>query len=299
MAEMLGTTVRAPKYYISTWFSITNPNPNPNPNLPNNPAPSSDDEVQDENVFFTHLDKNQQDIDQDHNVINNNGLTIEDNDFWLSLKHKLLDSLRRSSKLETEIRKIANQIVINSSETRFCSCVETKAANCCRKCVLSQISDGLGKQGYNASLCKSTSRSSDQFLFGEHKFVDVVENIGKNRTKEVRVIIEINLRSEFEMSSGLVSTEEYKELVQLLPELYIGKAERLDMVINIMCLAAKMCMKHNNMHLAPWRTYQYMCAKWLGPYKRDNKTSNNTSQKRVSMLTLDLQNMLPNNPLAV
>ncbi|KAM6592396.1 hypothetical protein CsatA_000099 [Cannabis sativa] len=224
----------------------------------------------------------------------------------------LFDSLRRSSKLETEMRKIANQIVINSSETRFCSCVEAKAANCCRKCVLSQISDGLGKQGYNASLCKSTSRSSDQFLFGQHKFVDVVENIGKNRTKEVRVIIEVNLRSEFEMSSGLVSTEEYKELVQLLPELYIGKAERLDMVINIMCLAAKMCMKHNNMHLAPWRTYQYMCAKWLGPYKRDksslidindllffSKTSNNTSQKRVSMLTLDLQNMLPNNPLAV
>ena len=138
---------------------------------------------------------------------------------------------------------------------------------------------------------------------GDHTFVDVVDN---SRKGEVRVIIEINFRAEFEMARA---SEEYSRLVHLLPEVFVGKVERLYSVTKIMCSAAKKCMKEKKMHLAPWRKHQYMQAKWLGPCKKTTSSSGVLSVGesgsgggsprprvgvRASMLTVDLLEVLPN-----
>ena len=94
---------------------------------------------------------------------------------------------------------------------------------------------------------------------GEHTFLDVLEP-SPSKKSEVRVIIELNFRGEFEVARA---SEEYKQLTKKLPEVLVGKVERLQNLIKILCSAAKKCMKENKMHMGPWRKHRYMQAKWL------------------------------------
>lgn len=115
---------------------------------------------------------------------------------------------------------------------------------------------------------------------------------------KVRVIIELNFRAEFEMAKA---SQEYNQLVRRLPEVFVGKVERLNTIIQILCLAAKKCMKEKKMHLGPWRKHRYMQAKWLNTCERSTSMpvltmgySARLPKPKASMLTVDLLDMLPN-----
>lgn len=138
--------------------------------------------------------------------------------------------------------------------------------------------------------------------------MDVIDNTSSKKG-EVRVVVELNFQAEFEMARG---SEEYNRLVRRLPEVFVGKAERLSNVIKIMCMAGKKCMKQKKMHMGPWRKQKYMQAKWLGPCERNTNWSSNSlfsnnnkrdsmaimpnssSKPKASMLTVDLLGILPN-----
>lgn len=125
--------------------------------------------------------------------------------------------------------------------------------------------------------------------------MDVLETSKKGVT---RVIIELNFRAEFEMARA---SEEYNGLVRQLPEVFIGKAERLQSIIRILCAAAKKCMKDQHMHIGPWRKQRYMEAKWLGPCERRSAPLptlpiglvGRPRKPRASMLTAGLTGKLP------
>lgn len=136
---------------------------------------------------------------------------------------------------------------------------------------------------------------------GEHTFLDVIDNTNPKKGN-VRVMIELNFQAEFEMARG---SEEYNQLVKKLPEVFVGKVERLSNLIKILCMAAKKCMKDKKMHMGPWRKHRYMQAKWLGPFERNTSTiplSMGYSNEKIitkpkykaSMLTVDLLEKLPN-----
>lgn len=121
----------------------------------------------------------------------------------------------------------------------------------------------------------------------------------KSSTKrgEVKVVIELNFRGEFEMARG---SENYKRLISKLPEVYVGKVERLRVLIKILCSAAKKCMKEKKMHLAPWRKHKYMQSKWLiGTCDRFATVAPVTGdyvrppRPKASMLTCDLLDNFP------
>ena len=111
----------------------------------------------------------------------------------------------------------------------------------------------------------------------------------------IRVIIELNFQAEFEM---MKASQEYNHLISRLPKIYVGKTERLESLIKILCSASKKCMKDRKMHIAPWRKLKYMQAKWHGV--RESKSlllpdilstverSSSLSRPMVSLLTLDL-----------
>lgn len=112
------------------------------------------------------------------------------------------------------------------------------------------------------------------------------------------MIIELNFRAEFEMARA---SEEYNGLVRKLPEVYVGKIERLSNIIKVLCMGAKRCMKENKMHMGPWRKHKYVHAKWLGPCKRNTSTTSLSNsmmgnsevmmpkpKPRASLLTVDL-----------
>lgn len=136
---------------------------------------------------------------------------------------------------------------------------------------------------------------------GDHEFVDVVE---RSKKGEMRVIVGLNFREEFEMARG---SEDYNGLVRRLPEVFVGKAERLSNVIKLMCVGAKKCMKQKKMHMGPWRKHKYMQAKWLGPCERNTNWSSSfpmwdshdnqsmpKPKPKASMLTVDLLEKIPN-----
>lgn len=83
--------------------------------------------------------------------------------------------------------------------------------------------------------------------------------------KTVRVVVELSFRAEFEVARASAG---YRALVTVLPEVFVGRTDRLRGVVKVMCAAAKQCMKENNMHMGPWRKHKYMQAKWLGTPER-------------------------------
>lgn len=115
---------------------------------------------------------------------------------------------------------------------------------------------------------------------------------------EVRIVIELNFRGEFEMARA---SAEYNRLVSRLPEVFVGKSERLKAMIKILCHAAKKCTKEKKMHLGPWRKQKYMEAKWFGRCERKAPSSpalpvdfsGRLPRQRTSLLTFDLPENLP------
>jgi uncharacterized protein (TIGR01615 family) len=97
-------------------------------------------------------------------------------------------------------------------------------------------------------------------LTGEHSYIDVVMESKNRNKKPIRFVIELNFRAEFEMARA---NKEYRKLVNTSPEMFVGKSEKLENVVKIMCESAKRCMKENKVHMAPWRKYQYMQSKWM------------------------------------
>lgn len=124
----------------------------------------------------------------------------------------------------------------------------------------------------------------------------MVEKSNGKKLGEVRVVIELNFRAEFEMARA---SDEYNRLISRLPEVFVGKAEKLRVLIKILCSAAKTCMKEKKMHLGPWRKHKYMQAKWLGTCERSAPASlpvgfsDRPIRPRASMLTFDLLETMP------
>ncbi|XP_022854735.1 uncharacterized protein LOC111376041 [Olea europaea var. sylvestris] len=131
----------------------------------------------------------------------------------------------------------------------------SKRKDCfCRKIV----TDNLIALGYNASICKSRWEKSPSFPSGEYEYVDVM-------IEGDRFIIDIDFRSEFEIAR---STKAYRSLLQTLPNIFVGKSDRLEKIINVVSDAAKQSLKKKGMPFPPWRKADYVKAKWLSPYTR-------------------------------
>lgn len=120
------------------------------------------------------------------------------------------------------------------------------------------VTEGLVSLGYDAAICKSKWEKSPSFPAGEYEYVDVIVD-GE------RLIIDIEFRSEFEVAR---STKTYKSILQTLPHIFVGKADRLSKIICILSEAAKQSLKKKGMHIPPWRKADYVQAKWLSPPTR-------------------------------
>ncbi|KAK2648467.1 hypothetical protein Ddye_015956 [Dipteronia dyeriana] len=124
----------------------------------------------------------------------------------------------------------------------------------CRKIV----SDGLLGLGYDTCICKSHWDKTPAYPAGDYEYIDAV-------FEGQRLIIDIDFRSEFEIAR---STKTFKSILQALPYIFVGKADRLQKIIAIVSEAAKQSLKKKGMHVPPWRKADYIKAKWLSPHAR-------------------------------
>lgn len=120
------------------------------------------------------------------------------------------------------------------------------------------VIDGLAALGYDASICKSRWDKCPSYPAGEYDFIDAI-------IEGERLLIDIDFKSEFEIAR---STGAYKVILQSLPHIFVGKADRLQQIISIVSEAAKQSLKKKGMPFPPWRKAEYMRAKWLSPYTR-------------------------------
>ncbi|XP_020237609.1 uncharacterized protein LOC109816868 [Cajanus cajan] len=232
--------------------------------------------------------------DNDDDNDNDDNIFIEKNNktFWEEQDQLLKGILCRTSSRETKVREATKEVVgeLKVSEM-VCICQRQVVAKSCRNCFLREICDRLLNLGYNCAICKSKWRSSPQIPSGEHTYLEVTDNSSNTKRGAVKVVIELSFRAEFEMARA---NEEYNQLVKRLPEVFVGKSERLRALVKIMCSAAKTCMKENKMHIAPWRKHKYMQAKWFGTCVRSTVeplpiTYSTKQQKpKASLLTFDL-----------
>ncbi|MED6174979.1 hypothetical protein PIB30_074129 [Stylosanthes scabra] len=271
--------------------------------LDNNNGHDDDDLCHRHNNDPIPFDDDEEDHDGDDNN-NNNGDANESITFWQNQHQLLQANIQRTSSLESRIRNEAKGAVeeLRSSAEMVCSCSgrgRQVDASSCRNCLMRQVSGRLQAAGFDTAICKTKWKTSPNLPPGEHTFVDVIDSTSSKRGDIIRVIIEVNFRGEFEMARA---GEEYNRLVQRLPEVFVGKVERLNNIIKVLCMGAKRCMKENKMHMGPWRKQRYMSAKWLGPCDRNTSTtwlSMGHSQRmpkskaKASMLTVDLDHLTP------
>nr|XP_043622205.1 uncharacterized protein LOC122593818 [Erigeron canadensis] len=215
--------------------------------------------------------------------------------FWETQCQNLHTTLFRTTSLESKIRSITKEILKEVANVCLCS---IPVVGGCQSCKMREICSRLQNSGYNSAICKSKWKSSLDIPSGEHTFVDVIDNTNPKKG-EVRVIIELELRGQFEMKKG---SQEYNNLVSKIPEVFVGKFDRLQSVVKIVTNAAKKCMKEKKMHLGPWRKQEYMQAKWLRVTERTTTTKTliikplmavdgyltRPAKVKASMLTMDL-----------
>ncbi|XP_030467791.1 uncharacterized protein LOC115686583 [Syzygium oleosum] len=253
--------------------------------------------------FSSEEDREMEVLEGDEEREDSCGNAEESKKFWETQHQLLRGVLCRSTSTETRIRNATKEALkeVRAAAGIPCGCYPSTAAADCRSCLMREVCVRLQSAGFNARICKSKWRSSSYMPSGEHTFVDVVDDSGSPKKGEVRVIIELNFRAEFMIARAC---GDYDCLVQRLPEVFVGKVERLQGAIKILCAAAKKCMKEKKMHMGPWRKHRYMQAKWLGACERTAPLapaglsaigffSDGRRKLRASMLTLDLHEKLP------
>lgn len=55
----------------------------------------------------------------------------------------------------------------------------------------------------------------------------------------------------------------YKNLIDILPTIFIGDGNKLKKIISLLCSAAKQSLNERGLHMPPWRTNSCMQSKWL------------------------------------
>ncbi|ESQ50454.1 hypothetical protein EUTSA_v10002054mg [Eutrema salsugineum] len=234
--------------------------------------------------------------DEDDVDDNTNSNSEENRIFWQEQEQLLQGTLYRTSSIETKIRQATKEALKQvKSKGLHCVCRRPVAGGC-RSCLRGEISRHLRDvAGYDCFISKSKWRSSQDIPAGEHEYIEIVDRTCSKKG-EMRVVIELSFRAEFEIAKG---GEEYKRLIGRLPEVYVGKTERLRSLIKILCMAGKKCLRDKKMHMGPWRKHKYMQAKWLGTCDRSSSleaaVSDTTEPEnwvpavkpRVSMLNYD------------
>ncbi|XVE51026.1 hypothetical protein DITRI_Ditri02bG0005100 [Diplodiscus trichospermus] len=132
-----------------------------------------------------------------------------------------------------------------------------------------QLMSRLRDKGFDAGLCKSRWEKFGRHPAGSYEYADVNVN-------GTRYIVEVNLAGKFEIARPTTS---YTSLINVFPQIFVGKPEELKQIVRLMCRAIRESMKSKDMKVPPWRRNGYMQAKWSAHYKR---TTNETSAKNAS-----------------
>ncbi|KAH6795889.1 hypothetical protein C2S51_036875 [Perilla frutescens var. frutescens] len=116
----------------------------------------------------------------------------------------------------------------------------------------------LRNRGFDAGICKSKWERNGRCPAGSYEYIDI-------EASGVRYIIEIFFAGEFTIARP---TGGYAALLNVFPQIYVGRSEEVKQVVRVMCNAIRRSMKKAGIHVPPWRRRTYMQSKWFASYKR-------------------------------
>ncbi|CAN6283230.1 unnamed protein product [Urochloa humidicola] len=141
-----------------------------------------------------------------------------------------------------------------------------RAAGARRRDLLRLVAASLRAAGRDAAVCVSRWDKSASHPSGEHAYIDVLLPAASDRGARERVLVDVDFRSAFEVARP---TKAYRALLQRLPAVFVGKDDRLRLLVAAAADAARASLRKRGLHLPPWRKPEYMRAKWLSPYDRE------------------------------
>ncbi|CAI0556537.1 unnamed protein product [Linum tenue] len=177
--------------------------------------------------------------------------------FWESQEALLQEVLERHSSASLKLRQEVGRIIGLAKKTDFCSCMNSTQEGC-TSCLRNKVVDMLLERGFNATLCTSQWKNTKKFPGGKHEYVELMASTSA-RKKRIPYVVELEFKAQFEIAKPC---GEYRRMVSLLPEYYIGKADYLNAIVRILCEAAKTSMKEQKIHMGPWRKRSFMQMKW-------------------------------------
>nr|CDM85467.1 unnamed protein product [Triticum aestivum] len=117
----------------------------------------------------------------------------------------------------------------------------------------------LRKDGYDASLCRSSWVATTQHPGGDHEYIDV-RVAGDGGAGRTRLIVDIDFRSQFQLARP---APWYAHLSAQLPAVFVGPPDRLRKAVALLCLASRRSLRESGLDVPPWRRSSYMQAKWF------------------------------------
>ncbi|KAI9082968.1 hypothetical protein K1719_035111 [Acacia pycnantha] len=207
--------------------------------------------------------------------------------FWESQEAMLQEIIERYNVEDWELREEVGQILKEAKKATpyECNCRKpdsTTTSYGCSHCLRKLVVSLLSLRGYNASLRFSKWDSTNKFPGGSHEYIEVMMPKTQTRKKQMPYLIELELRDQFEIAKA---GEEYKKLLSLLPESYIGKPEYMTAIIRVMCGASKRSMKEKKIHMGPWRKSSFMQMKWSARNNNNNTCISSTLPPSFHLMT--------------
>ncbi|GJN08998.1 hypothetical protein PR202_ga26962 [Eleusine coracana subsp. coracana] len=141
-----------------------------------------------------------------------------------------------------------------------------RASGARKRDLLCLLVDSLRAAGHDAAVCLSRWDKSSSHPAGDHTYLDVLLPAGSDRSERERVLVDVDFRAAFEVARP---TKAYRAVLQRLPSVFVGKEDRLRLLVAASADAARASLKKRGLHLPPWRKPEYMRAKWLSPYDRE------------------------------
>lgn len=176
------------------------------------------------------------------------------------LADKILFYRHSVAQYEHELLSVVHSLLLSIKETDL---YLVKSGQCNASCIRFSLVKLLRLAGYDAAVCSSRWQGAGKLPGGDHEYIDVIHS--NNGGSIERLIIDIDFRSHFEIARAVHS---YDKILKSLPVVYLGSMNRLKQYLQVMVEAARSSLKQNSMPLPPWRSLDYLKAKWHSPYQR-------------------------------
>eukprot|EP00250_Pteridium_aquilinum_P005239 c15366_g1_i1 orf=412-1608(+) len=178
---------------------------------------------------------------------------------------KLLETLQALkysvTACEKELLSILTKLSLSIKEIDLV-CLKP-GTDCQGGCIRRLLVKHLHLSGYDAAICSSKWSNSGKVPGGEYEYIDVT--FEGNEDAADRLIVDVDFQSQFAIARP---THSYATAMKFLPVIFVGSEGKLGQVLQAMAEAAKLSLSQNSMPLPPWRTLDYMKAKWMSPFER-------------------------------